>query len=94
MTTVIITDNIQKVLAILPKYTKGRTISKQHVCTNDIVDIEFVDGIRIMIFTLIGLKNSNIQIKNLILDKDIPQDIINKEIMPKYISRKEDIKWI
>lgn len=94
MTTVIITDNIQKVLAILPKYTKGRTIGKQHVCTNDIVDIEFVDGIRIMIFTLIGLKNSNIQIKNLILDKDIPQDIINKEIMPKYISRKEDIKWI
>lgn len=92
--TIIITDNTQKILSILPKYTKKRTIKKHHVCTNDIVDIEFCDNFRVIILTMKGLKSSNIQIKNLILDKDIPQDIIDKEVMPKYIGKKEEIKRI
>lgn len=94
MTKVIITGNTQKVLTILPQYSKKRTIKKHHICINDIVDIEFTDGLRLMFLTLDGLIKSNIQILNLVLDKDISQETIDKKIMPKYIGKKENIKWI
>lgn len=79
----IITDNLGKTLTILPKYSKTRTIKRHNLCTTDIFDVEYTDGLRILLLTLKGLKYSNIQIQRLILDKDIPQDIIDKEIMPK-----------
>lgn len=94
MTITIVTTNTAKVLTILPQYTKNRTIKKHITCTSDIFRVEFVNGLQVLLLTLNGLKNSNIQIQSLILDKDIPKDIIDKEIMPKYIGRKDDVKWI
>lgn len=94
MTKTIITQNLLKVVTTLPKYTKKRIIKRHIACTSDIIEVEFTDGLQITLLTLKGLKNSNIQIQNLILYKDIPQDIIDKEIMPKFIGRKEDIEWI
>ena len=94
MNKTIITENILKVITILPKYTKKRTIKRHIVCSSDIFEVELTDGLQITLLTLKGLKNSNIQIQNLILDKDIPQDIIDKEIMPKFIGRKDSIEWV
>lgn len=94
MNKTIITENLLKTVMTLPEYTKKRTIKRHIVCTSDIFEVEFTDGLQITLLTLKGLKNSNIQIQNLILDKDIPQDIIDKEIAPKFIGRKEDIEWI
>lgn len=94
MNKTIITENLLKIVTTLPKYTKKRTIKKHIVCTSDIFEVEFTDGLQITLFTLKGLKNSNIQIQNLILDKDIPQDITDREVMPKFIGRKDSIEWI
>lgn len=78
----------------MPTYTKPRKIKKHIVCTTDIFQVEFTDGLQITLLTLKGLKNSNIQIQNLVLDKDIPEDVVKQEIIPKFIGRKENIEWI
>lgn len=92
--TALITPNLSKILKNCPKYTKRKTISNHYPSNHSSCHVKFSDGNEFICIDPADMKFHNMQFTKLVLDKNIPQEVIDKEIMPKYIGRKDNIKWI
>ena len=89
-----IIDNIGKMLkVIIPHYKRQKTI-RHYVGGKSHLHIKYEDGTEFVCIPSQAIKNYNIQISKLWIDKEIDSDTIKKQILPKYIGKQEDIIWI
>lgn len=91
---VIVSSNLNKILMLIPIFVKNKKIIRHFVNSNEFWHVEIENGTHVICTSLKKLKNMNIQITDIWIDRDISQEVINKEIMKKYIGRNENIVWI
>lgn len=90
---VIVSSNLNKYLPLIASIMKNKKTIQHFVNNNGIWHIEIENDVHIICASPEKIKNINIMISNLWLDTDISMEI-NKEIMKKYIGKKEKIIWI
>lgn len=91
---VIISSDLNKILTLIPILIKNNKIIRHYINNNDFWHVELENGDHLICTPPEKLKIINIQITKLWIDKSVTQEVINKEIMLKYIGKKEDIMWI
>ncbi len=90
----LITNSLPKVLKTLPKFCKNQKIAKHIIGNFCYVNFQYDNGTTFISLPTCWLNRNNIQFTELWLDKNIPAEVLEKEICPKYIGRKSDINWI
>lgn len=91
---VIISADLNKILPIISTLTKNVKITRHHINSNEFWHVELENEDHFVCTPPEKLKNMNIQIDDLWIDKNIPQETINRLIANKYIGKKENIIWI